>query len=367
LLKDGVKQAGSFDATPQAANPEMRPLAERLLAVKFAREYIRNGFNGTEAVIATIPGKRTRAAAGVAAHKLVANPMVQEAMRRELRAIDSLNEVDMEYLIRSFRSIAEASVFDYGIKIVNGRGDFTDFNHELLTLDQKANLREITFHDNGAVKTIRLASRERALDALMDAKVRAEENATGAGMDTLKARLRAAQARIPLLPKKCRGTSMKSKTKKPDPVRKLQRKLRDCYAALASSRERNQKLANEIFEGRLARDRVGRELDEVREAMLREAVRAGKESREHLEHLEQIAAQRMEIDQLNAAVTSLKATVGDEQRAAAKAVAEAKWLEGQLAKANTAAAIISGALRVAVERVDEQRAQIEEIRAHGRQ
>jgi chromosome segregation ATPase len=150
-------------------------------------------------------------------------------------------------------------------------------------------------------------------------------------------------------------------------VRKLQRKLRDCYAALASSRERNQKLANEIFEGRLARDRVGRELDEVREAMLREAVRAGKESREHLEHLEQIAAQRMEIDQLNAAVTSLKATVGDEQRAAAKAVAEAKWLEGQLAKANTAAAIISGALRVAVERVDEQRAQIEEIRAHGRQ
>jgi hypothetical protein len=194
------KPRGTMNAT-QAANPEMRPLAERLLAVKFAREYIRNGFNGTEAVIATIPGKRTRAAAGVAAHKLVANPMVQEAMRRELRAIDSLNEVDMEYLIRSFRSIAEASVFDYGIKIVNGRGDFTDFNHELLTLDQKANLREITFHDNGAVKTIRLASRERALDALMDAKVRAEENATGAGMDTLKARLRAAQARIPLLPK----------------------------------------------------------------------------------------------------------------------------------------------------------------------
>lgn len=201
-----AKPRGTMNAT-QAENPEMRPLAERLLAVKFAREYIRNGFNGTEAVIATIPGKRSRAAAGVAAHKLVANPMVQEAMRRELRAIDSLNEVDMEYLIRSFRSIAEASIFDYGITVTDGKGDFSQFDSRLLTLDQKANLREITFHDNGTVKAIRLASRERALDALMEAKVRADENATGAGMDTLKARLRAAQSRIPLLPRNSEETA----------------------------------------------------------------------------------------------------------------------------------------------------------------
>lgn len=155
---------------------------------------------------------------------------------------------------------------------------------------------------------------------------------------------------------------MKSKTKKPNPVRKLQRKLREAYAALANARERIQKLANESFERSLTITRAGLELDEAREALLREAARAGGQNRKLLE---QIAQMDNENGALKAEVASLKATVGDEQRAAAKTIAEAKWLEGQLEKSNGASAVIAGALRIAVERVDELRTQLKDLQNNG--
>jgi hypothetical protein len=177
-------------------------IVDRLRAKMFARAYIATGFDAPAALMATKGDKQlTEAGARNISYRYLQSKTVQEELGKQLRAIDVAAQTDAEYLFRSMRSIVDANLFDYGLKIVNGRGTWDTLNSEALTPDQKANLREIQFYPRGKIKSIKLASRDRALDMLNRAKNLYGERGTEAGdlATKLRERMLAAAKRVPAL------------------------------------------------------------------------------------------------------------------------------------------------------------------------
>jgi hypothetical protein len=177
-------------------------VVDRLRAKMFARAYVQLGFNATEAMTTLKGGQPlSRNQAQNTAYRYLQSKTVQEELYKQLRAIDVAAQTDHEYLFRAMRSIVDSSLFDYGLRISDGRGDFSQLNSEALTPDQKANLREITFHEDGRIKSIKLASRDRALDMLNRAKNLYGERNEGAQVlaERLRERMAAASKRVPAL------------------------------------------------------------------------------------------------------------------------------------------------------------------------
>lgn len=185
-------------AEPIGDEESARRMAQRLKARIFVKAYIDSGFNATEAARVMDPAGKAPHGVGF---RLLRTPEVREELHRQLKAIDVAGNTDAEYLFRTMRSIADASLFDYGIEIINGRGDFTNFKPELLTPDQRANIRKLTFWDSGFVRSIELANREAAVNMLNKCKNmygdRPETNSVTA--DTLRQRMERAAKRVPAL------------------------------------------------------------------------------------------------------------------------------------------------------------------------
>lgn len=175
-----------------------RSMAARLQARMFVKAYIESGFNATEACRIMDPGLRAPHAVG---HRLVKTPEVRDELYRQLKAIDVAGNTDAEYLFRTMRSMADASLFDYGIQIIDGRGDFTQFKPELLTPDQRANIRKLTFYENGFVRSVELASREVAVNMLNKCKnMYGDRPVTDTvTADALRQRMERAAKRVPAL------------------------------------------------------------------------------------------------------------------------------------------------------------------------
>jgi hypothetical protein len=178
-------------------------IVDRLRAKMFARAYIQLGFDAPGALLATKGASQqfTPAGARNISYRYLQSKTVQEELGKQLRAIDVAAQTDHEYLFRAMRSIVDSSLFDYGLKIQKGKGDFSELSSDNLTPDQKANLREITFHEDGTIKSIKLASRDRALDMLNRAKNLYGERNEGAQViaERLRERMATAAKRVPAL------------------------------------------------------------------------------------------------------------------------------------------------------------------------
>lgn len=164
----------------------------------FVAELVKNGFKAADAYMSVFAC--TKKVAHNRAHDMLRTQKGQEELHRQLRSIAVLDEVTTEYLFRQMRSIAEASLFDY-ISVKDGKLVYNTLNSDTLTAEQRINIREISFDQYGNIRKIKLASRERALDMLNQAKglynPEGPQNEAANIAQLIRSRMQAAQKRIP--------------------------------------------------------------------------------------------------------------------------------------------------------------------------
>lgn len=166
----------------------------------FVQAYIATGFKASDAYRQVVPEYRGRHVNALA-YQLLQEPATQLELHRQLRAIEVVGETTIEYLFRQMRSIADTSLLDI-VPITGGRVDWEKFNPEALTHEQRLNIREMKFDGKtGRITGMKMASRERAIDMMNQAKG-LYEGAAGAQTQVniaqkLRERMTAAAKRVP--------------------------------------------------------------------------------------------------------------------------------------------------------------------------
>lgn len=163
--------SGPVASSPQEQRVQSEKTLKALNNRRFVTELLRpeNRYNAGAAYNKVFPGVKP-ASAQTMAVRMLSNVEVLDELDRQLKGIDASADLDEAWVYRQWRSIANANMFDVLDIDKSGKCHGFRMAPEDWSIDQQLAVSQLTFHNDGRLKTIRMVSREKAVDSIAKAR-----------------------------------------------------------------------------------------------------------------------------------------------------------------------------------------------------
>lgn len=169
----GQEPTAPAPPAPSAPREDTKKTLRALTVRRFVTELLRpeNRYNASQAYMKVVAheGTNERSARANAVRYLAEEDVLAE-LDRQLKGIDASADLNEDYVYRHWRAIAQANIFQ--VLEINKDGVCTGFKTapEDWSLEQQLSVTQISFHDNGKLKAIRLVDRQRAIENIAKAR-----------------------------------------------------------------------------------------------------------------------------------------------------------------------------------------------------